>query len=316
MYSKTNLETEKVMKLKCNTIQRFLSDYIDDTLSTRETEKVEGHLNFCRACQHEVAALKKTRDLVVDFYVKPEVSDSYYHQFEVELHSCIESKGPTPLSQRLKTSAGQFTWSLLTRVRQSFGRYSFISRNVLPIGTLLLLIVTGFVATHMLKQDDSSHAKIFPQQAEKPVIAKELATVNEKSEVPHGIHNDYKTARKAPGEVSSTNHAADAEKVVYWKLAEPPETEGHIIVMHISNDRSVPSDDANSELIVYAQPDILSKKSPLQDDDVVFPLDLQVAHFLEKYQRKHRRSPRYVDKLMNVPSEMLNISESYDFSKL
>ena len=277
------------MKLKCNATQRFMSDYIDDTLSTGDTEKVEAHLNFCQTCQREVAALKKTRDLVVDFYVGPEVSESYYHQFEVELHRCIESKGPTPLYERLQTSVGQLTWSFLTRARQSFGRYSFISRNMLPLTTLLLLIVTGFVATHLLKQDVPPHANQFSQQAGKPVIAPELATANENSEMPQGIHNDYKTKRKTPGEVTPTSLAADAEKVGYWKLAKPvnTETEEHIIVMHISSDRSVPSDEVNSELIVYAQPDILSKKSPLQEGDyAAFPLDLQVAHFLDKYQRR------------------------------
>ena len=307
------------MKLKCNAIQRFMSDYIDDTLSTKDTEKVESHLRSCQTCQHEVAALRKTRDLVVGFYVEPEVSDNYYRQFKVELHRCIENKGPTPLYERLKTSVGQFTWSLLTRVRQSFGRYSFIGRNLLPIGTLFLLIVTGFVATHMFKQNVWLHSNQVSKQVGKPVIAQELNADNNKPEVLQGIYNDYVTKRKVPGEVSNTNLAADADKVGYWKLAEPltTETEGHIIVMHISNDRSVPTDDANSELIVYAQPDILNNKSPLHDDEyAAFPLELRVAQYLEQYPRQYRKSLQVVDELMNVPSEILTISESYEFSKL
>lgn len=307
------------MKLKCNAIQRFISDYIDDTLSTKDTGKVEEHLRFCQTCRHEVAALRKTRDLVIGYYVEPKVSENYYHQFEVELHRCIESKGPIPLYERLKTSVGQFTWSFLTRVRQSFGRYSFISKNLLPLGTLFLLIVTGIVATHIYKQDVPLHSDQFSQRAGKPVIVQELNTDHDKSEVLQGIYNGYITKRKAPGEASSTNLAADAENVGYWKLAEPltTETEGHIIVMHISNDRSVPSDDANSELIVYAQPDILSNKSPLQDDVyAAFPLELHVAHYLEQYPRQYRKSLQVVDEMMNVPSEILTISESYEFSKL
>jgi hypothetical protein len=307
----------KVMKLKCNAIQRFISDYIDDTLSTRDTAKVEAHLQLCLVCQHEVNALKKTRDLVVDFYVEPEAPDNYYHQFEVELHRCIENKGPTPLNQRLKTSVLQFTWSLLTQLRQSFGRYSFIRMNALPLGALLVLIVTGFVVTHLLKQEVALPPKVNPQLIGEPVLTSEAAIVNEKSELRHGIYNDRKTKRKGLGEVSSTTSATDAEKVGYWKLTEPltTETEGHIIVMHISNDRSVPNDTANSELIVYAQPDILSRKSPLQDDNyAMLPLELQVAPFSEKYQRKRRRLTRFVDKLMNVPSEVLSIPEPDDLS--
>lgn len=304
------------MKLKCNATQRFISDYIDGTLSTRDTAKVEAHLQLCLVCQHEVNALKKTRDLVVDFYVEPEAPDNYYPQFEVELHRCIENKGPTPLKQRLKTSVLQFTWSLLTQLRQSFGRYSFIRMNAFPLGMLFVLIVAGFVVTHLPKQEVSLPPKVSLQEVGEP------ANGDEKSELRHGTYNDRKAKQTTLGEVSSTTSATDAEKVDYWKLTEPltTETEGHIIVMHISNDRSVPNNTADSELLVYAQPDILSRKSPLQDDNyAMFPLELQVAPFSEKYQRKHRRLTRFVDELMNVPSEVLSIPampELYNSSKL
>ena len=307
------------MKLKCNAIQRFISDYIDDTLSAHDKAKVETHLQFCIVCQQEARALKKTRDLVVDFYVEPEAPDSYYHQFEVELHRCIENKGPTSLNQRLKTSLGQFTWSLLTQLRQSFGRYSFARMNALPLGALLILIVTGFVATHLLKQEVSSPPKVYPQQVTEPVISGEFANVNEKSVLRPDIYNDRNTKRKTPGEIGSPTLVADTEKVAYWKLTEPltTETEGHIIVMHVDNDRSVPSDAADTELLVYAQPDILSRKSPLQIDEfATLPLDIQVAPFLEKYQRKQRSSSRFADKLMDVSSEILTTPELYDLSKL
>ncbi len=313
------------MKLKCNAIQRLISDYIDDTLSAHDAAKVEAHLQFCLVCQHEVNALKKTRDLITGFYVEPETPDSYFHQFEVELHRCIENKGPISLNQRLKTSLLQFTWSLLTQLRQSFGRYSFIRMNALPLGVLLALITTGFVVTHLLKQEVSPPPKVYHlQQVGETAISNESGAVNAKSKLRHGIYNDRKTKRKAPGEISSPTLAANAEKVGYWKLTEPltTETEGHIIVMHISNDRSVPSDAADSEQVVYAQPDILSRKSPLQDDNyAALPLELQVAPFSEKYQRKYRRLSRYVDKLMNVSSEnvsseVLTMPELYDLSKL
>lgn len=312
------------MKLKCNAIQRFISDYIDDTLSARDTAKVEVHLQFCLVCQHEVNALKKTRDLVVDFYVEPETPDSYFHQFEVELHRCIENKGPIPLNQRLKTSLLQFTWSLLTQLRQSFGRYSFMRMNAFPLGVLLVLITTGFVVTHLLKQEVSPPPKVYLQQVGETVLSNESSAVNAKSKLRQDIYNDRKTKRKTPEEVSSPTLAADAEKVGYWKLTEPltTETEGHIIVMHISNDRSVPSEAADSELIVYAQPDILSRESPLQEDNyAALPLELQVAPFSEKYQRKHLKLPRFVNKFMNVSSEnvsseVLTMPELYDLSKL
>lgn len=306
------------MKLKCNTIQRFLSDYIDETLTSSEAAKVEDHLSSCQSCQKEVTALKRTRDLVVGFYVEPKVPDSYYHQFEVELNRCIENKGPTTLSERLKSSVGQFTWSLLTQVRHSFGRYSFINRHVVPISVFLLIIITGFVAMHLLKQNDSPTSTEYQRQIGKPIIANGLTSVDENSEMADGMHNDYITKWKTPNQVSPSTVAQGTEKVGYWKLAEPisTDTEGHIIVMYSSEDRSVPSDAADSELIVYADPDILSRKSPLQDDGyATFPSGLPVELFLAKYQRKHRKSPQFVNKLMSEHSKIPTLPELYDLSK-
>ena len=164
--------------------------------------------------------------------------------------------------------------------------------NALPLGVLLVLITTGFMVTHLLKQEVSPPPKVYLQQGGEAALSNESVTVNAKSKLRQGIYNDRKTKRKTPEEVSSPTLAADAEKVGYWKLTEPltTETEGHIIVMHISNDRSVPSEAADSELIVYAQPDILSRESPLQEDNyAALPLELQVVPFSEKYQRKHRK---------------------------
>ncbi len=306
------------MKLKCNTIQRLISDYIDNTLSTNDTAKVKKHLKFCQSCQKEATALKKTRDLVVGFYVAPEVSDSYYHQFEVELHQSIENKGPTPITERIKSLVNQFTWSLLTQVRQCFGRYSFLHRHVLPISVLMLMIAAGFI-THLLNQHDFLSSKKDHGQIGKPMIAQALNTMDEKSELIQGMHNDYIMKRKATDQVTSSADAANREKVGYWKLAEPisTETEGHIIVMHVSEDRSVPSDASDSKLIVYAQPDILSKKSPLQDNGyATFPSGIPVELFLAKYQWKHRQSPKFVNKLMYEHSKIPYIPELYDLSNL
>lgn len=305
------------MKLKCNTIQRFISDYIDEALTSSDAAKVEDHLSFCKTCQKEVATLKRTRDLIVGFYVEPKAPDSYYHQFEIELHRCIETKGPTTFSERLKSSAGQFTWSLLTQVRHSFGRYSFINRHLLPIGVFLLIITTGLVTMHLLTLVEPT-SKEHQVQMGKPIIANGFTPADENTEALQGIHNDYITKWKTPNQVSPSNAAQETEKVGYWKLAEPisTETEGHIIVMYSSEDRSVPSDAADSELIVYVDPNILSRKSPLQDEEyAAFPSGLPVELFLSKYRRKHRKSPQFVNKLMYEHSKIPTLPELYDLSK-
>ncbi len=306
------------MKLKCNAIQRFISDYIDDTLSARDTANVETHLQSCAMCQREVDSFKKTRDLVVDFYVEPETSDNYFHEFEAKLHRSIENRGPTRLNQRIKTSVSQYIWCLLTQLRQSFGRYSRIRTNTLPLCAFLLLIATGFVVTHLLNQDTSTSPIVHPKEIHRQTFSGDSATADS-SEFVQGIYNERRTKRKYPSEVSSLTPAVDVEKVSYWKLSQPltTETEEHIIVMHVSKNHSVPSDAANSELIVYAQPDILSSKSPLQDGDyAALPLELHVASFSERYQREHRSLSGVVGKLMHVPSERLTIPEPFDLSGL
>lgn len=307
------------MKLKCNAIQRFISDYIDGTLSASDTTKVETHLQFCVRCQREVNAFKKTRGLVVDFYVEPEAPDSYFRQFEVELHRCIENKGPTPLNQRIRTSIAQFGWCLLTQLRQSFNRYSFIRRNVVPLCVLLLLMVTGFVATHLLNQESSAPPTAYSDGGQKQTFFGESIVNDEKTEFPHSVYNKRETKRKVSGGVSPPTPAANTEKVGYWKLSEPltTETEGHIIVVHLISDRSVPSDTADSELTVSAQPDILGIKSPLQDNsDAALPLELEVTSFFDKYQRKHRRLSGFIAKVMHVPSEILIVPGLYDLNEL
>ena len=86
--------------------------------------------------------------------------------------------------------------------------------------------------------------------------------------------------------------------------------------MQISNVPSVPSD-ADSDMIVYEQPEIINRKSPLQsDDDVTLPLELHVTPFSEKYPRKQRKLSGFVVKLMHVPKEILTIPEFYGLIKL
>lgn len=302
------------MKLKCNNIQRLISDYIDDLLSVDDAAKVDAHIKVCRKCEREIAALKKTRDLVVDYYVEPVASDSYFREFEVELNRCIEQKGPTPLYERLKTSGAQFLWCLLTRFRQSFSKYSDTRINALSV-SLLLLLVAGLVVTHLFNQE------VFTPSQENlgntPGLHVSIGDTDNVDDSLKSLH-EHRTSRKDPSEVSSPARTAYVEKVGYWKLSEPLTTdaEEHLIVMHVSNDRSVPSD-TDSEMLVYEQPEIINRKSPIQGDDyVALPLELHVTPFSEKYPRKQRKLSGFVVKLMHVPKEMLTIPEFYGLIKL
>lgn len=302
------------MKLKCNAIQNLISDYIDDTLYKDDAAKVKTHLQFCTKCQREIAALRKTRDLVIDYYVEPVAPEYYFHQFEVELHRCIQKKGPTSLNQRLKASAAQLLWCLLTQLRQSFSKYNDTRMNTLTVGALLLLIVSGFVATHFLNQEVSHPSKIYQNGVSGVQIADRETDLDDQHK--KALH-EHRTNWKNSSEVSSPALTANVEKVGYWRLAQPLAngTENYIIVTHISKDRSAPSD-TDSEFVVNEQPAILERKSPLQEDYVAIPLELHVNPFSEKHPRKQRKLSGFVVKLIHLPTEMLTIPEFYDLIKL
>lgn len=302
------------MKLKCNAIQSLISDYIDDTLNKNDVAKVETHLKYCTECRREIAAIRKTRDLVIDYYVEPVAPEDYFHQFEVELHRCIQKKGPTSLSQRLKASATQFLWCLLTQLRQSVSKYNDTRMNTLTVGALLLLIVSGFVATHFLNQEISHSPKIYHNGTSGVQIADAETDIDDQEKK---LLHKHKTNWKDSSEVSSPALTANVEKVGYWRLSQPlaNDTEAYIIVTHISTDRSAPGD-TDSEDVVYEQPAILERKSPLQEDYVALPLDLHVNPFSEKHPRKQRKLSGFVVKLIHLPTEMLTIPEFYDLIKL
>ena len=302
------------MKLKCNAIQSLISDYIDDTLYKDDAAKVETHLQFCTKCQREIAAIRKTRDLVIDYYVEPVASEDYFHQFEVELHRSLQKKGPTSLNQRLKASAAQFLWCLLTQLRQSISKYNDTRMNTLTVGALLLLIVSGFVATHFLNQETSHPPKIYLNGASSGQIADGETDIDDQhKKLPH----QHRTNWKDSSEVSSPALTANVEKEGYWRLSQPlaNDTEEHIIFIHISNDRSAPGD-TDSEVVVYEEPTILERKSPLKEDYVALPLELHINPFSEKHPRKQRKLSGFVVKLIHLPTEMLTIPEFYDLIKL
>lgn len=303
------------MKIKCNTIQRLISDYIDGLLSVDDAAKVDTHIKFCRKCESEIASLKKTRNLVVDYYVEPVASNSYFREFEVELNRCIEQKGPTPLHERLKTSVAQFLWCLLTQLRQSFSRYSDTPLNAFSMSVLLFLLVAGLVVTQLFNQEVRTPSEEDPNRT--PGLNVSVGNSDPIDDSLKLMH-EHRTNRKDPTEVSSPKRTSYVEKVGYWKLSEPLNTEAevHLIVMHISNDRSVPSN-TESETLVYEQPEIINRKSPLQGDHyVALPLELHVTPLSEKHPRKQRKLSGFVVKLMHVPKEMLTIPEFYGLIKL
>ena len=146
------------MKLKCYTLQHQLSDYIDDTLSARRKALVAVHLRVCPMCQNEVAALKKTRELVGNFYVAPAAPDAYYARFAAQLQKQMEGTPSTSLHQRIRAAVTRFGWQLQTQVfrclPQGYLRgYPFLTSRALPVYVLLIAMTALGVATLVLRPD-------------------------------------------------------------------------------------------------------------------------------------------------------------------
>jgi len=119
------------MKLKCHKIQRHLSDYIDETLSEQQAADLALHLRACTLCRREAAALKKTCNLIENFYVAPDAPDAYYTRFTAELQRRIEHMPPTAIHQQLRAVSTRLGWQLSTLLYRCFDRF-------LPIGHLLI----------------------------------------------------------------------------------------------------------------------------------------------------------------------------------
>ena len=313
------------MKRKCNAIQRLMSDYIDDVLTRREAARVETHVRSCRVCEHEVTTLKKTRELVLDFYVVPEVPESYYHQFEVELHQTLERMPPISLSHRLQVSIARCTWGLLTQCYQRFGRYLRGSRYALPRYALLLTFAAVMAVFFIVKQERHPDS-VYPRDVSS-VRETVLAGTSMEAKLRNRSYNESGTKRRAPTEVSPPSLAANTQEEGYWVLIEPLAGEAVRVLrkgdiatqQEMGTNRGVDLAMPNWQLGAGAQLtkssmdlDIGDKKPLLQESRyAASPLEPQVTLFSEVYQRKRRSVPRFFNfkKLMDVPSEILAIPE-------
>ena len=110
------------MKPQCRSIQRCLSDYIDYTLSARQTIIVAQHLRFCRDCQLELKALRRTEALL-RVHVPPQPPEGYYDQFGEQLQQLIE-KRPRPIWWGVAALSQAIAWRFQEFLHQSIKSFS------------------------------------------------------------------------------------------------------------------------------------------------------------------------------------------------
>lgn len=331
------------MRSKCDKIERLLSDYIDGTLSERQTADVALHLRSCRSCKREVIDLKKTNHLLENFYVEPEASDAYYARFTTRLQQRIEQSAPTALHQRLLAVATHLGWHLLTQLHRRIdhsrlGGFLSIRQHAFPYYmfglTLTMLVVAPLLLNQVSTHDDGSHvlgrlytaAKIRFFSADSSLSVQPTAALAIKQDKAGAQPTDLRR-NVSSGRTTETPVIDSGSEV--WLFTDEPMTEGYIFTTLQENDSdTVPSValDIDSELLAYAEiPTQGAFWARLTGRDVLTEnryalLLLQGMdagqHALQQYERKRIGSKGFSQKLLDVPLETLSISEVYDSREL
>ena len=331
------------MRSKCDNIERLLSDYIDGTLSERQTADVALHLRFCGSCKREVVDLKKTNHLLENFYVEPEASDAYYARFTTRLQHRIEQSAPTALHQRLFAVATRLGWHLLTQLHRGIehsrlGGFLSIRQHAFPYYifslSLTMLVVASLLLNQVSTHDDGGSmlgrlyaaAKIRFFSADSPTSVQPTAALaikqdTETSAQPTGMRRNVSSGR--PTEPPAIDSGSDV-----WLFTDEPMTEGYIFTALQENESdTVPSValDIDSELLAYAEIPAqgafwarLTGRDVLTESRYALLLlrGMDGQHALQQYKRKWSGSKGFSQKLLDVPLETLSISEVYDSREL
>lgn len=316
------------MRTKCHKIERRISDYMDGTLSERQTVAVASHIRSCQSCQREVADLKKTQHLLKNFYVEPDASDAYYAQFTAKLQQRIEQSAPTAPHQRFAAVATRLGWQLLTQIHRYMdhfrpSRFISIRRHALPYYVLALamtlLIAAPFLLTQVSLLNNGEHVRL-PSAALQPAVT--LAIQQDKTTVhPIGIRRNMNSERTT--ETPTVDSGSDV-----WKFTDEPMVDGYILAkFRKDSSDAVPSValGIDSELLAYAEFPAqgaiwarLTSRDVLTDGRYTLLLLRGInteQHALQQYERKRSESKGFSqisEKLLDVPLEMLSVAAVYD----
>lgn len=331
------------MSLKCEKIQRLLSDHIDETLSKRQMKNVASHLDTCRTCKREAINLKKTCHLLENFYVEPEASDAYYARFTKTLQQRIDQSAPTPLHQQIRGIGARWTWQLSARVRRYIDRCVptgsiTVRHKMLPyyalVATMMVLLAAPFVLQQMPSGENGEHALGRLHAVAKARLFSTSTTVSRQPEATLAIQQDKAAAQ--PAEIRrnvSRNRTTETPTVDsgsdVWQFTDDPAAAGYILAtLRKDSKDTLPSVALNidSELLTYAE-------LPTQGAPWEYPTAREVLtdgrytvlllqgirsgqHARQQYKRKWSQFDGFSRKLLDVPLETLSITEVYDSIEL
>ena len=322
------------MRPQCRSIQRCLSDYIDYTLSVRQTVVVAQHLRFCQACQHELESLRRTEALL-RAHVPPQPPEGYYDQFGAQLQRIIEKHpgpawwGATALSQAI---AWRFQEFLHQSARACSKLISF------PIGWIkqspaygwMLLAILVSLSTYQFlsvyqffqpqEQDRSDTAnlsqvlKVQPSPPLKQSENRELISNRERvveitQTLPEYVAQGGQNSDKAIEVVESLTELSK------WEGYQPNPVSDSSLISDSDAFKAMAIADASPELITVTQ---LSSPEPIAArEDFSRPLGVVVIPASAEIGWSDNRSLNgVVEMLMNVPLPSFSITEVYDSVKL
>lgn len=304
------------MKPRCDSIQRYFSNYIDSTLSGQQTAPVVQHLRSCSACRRELESLKRTETLLQNFYVEPDAPDGYHGLFWPQLQHTIEQTSIH--STWWLTTWRTFAWrgqELLSGFADFCSSHTNIPIHwvrLSPLYGLSALAVTliALFALQFFQFEDEPvqfGAHQFPPALkEHPIqpmlFQKNRELVNAHEKVP-GV------AQALPEQLGHNTHNANLD-VLRDDLDDIPAS-------FVSGDDAlktvIADDNISPDLLAFAQ---LSNPASLQvKEDFLLPLGIE-SPFPDKFERQNRQQDGFIKMLMNVPLRNLSFTEVYDSVKL
>ncbi len=322
------------MKPRCRSIQHHLSDYIDYTLSGRQTVIVAHHLRSCRVCQREVESLKRTKTLL-NLYTQPSLPDFYDGLFWHQLQRAIE-KSHRPIWWEAIVLWQVFAWRC-QEVLDHFAGFSdqhirppiqWVCSRVryAPVYVWVLCATCASLLAYQFLQPQEKHLldstilqhslRADPFHFIPRAIGggenRELIQNRERiTMVSQFIPEQWE--REVPADATRKTLSRALEAV---ELTGSLEWEGYISRLVSDGDalKAVTTRDVSSDFLAFAQ--LSSPESIGAKEDFSRPLGGVKLPSEVKVERYNRRSNRFVEMLTNVPLPSLSITAVYDSIKL
>ena len=304
------------MKPKCNSIQRYLSDYIDCTLSSRQRGTVVQHFRSCRACRRELESLKRTETLLQNFYVKSDAPDGYHGLFWPQLQHTIEQTSIRPTWWR--TTWQTFAWKGQEYLN-GFADFCSVHTNI-PIHWIRLspLYALRALAAVLIVV----FALQFFQFEDNPVQFGERQFPDALKEYPIHLVQFQKNRElvnaheKVPG-ITQTLREQFGHSTHKANLGVLRDDLDGIPASFVSDSDAlktiIADENISPDLLAFAQ---LSNPALLRiREDFSLPIGIE-SPFPDKFERQIRQQDGFIKMLMNVPLRNLSITEVYDSVEL